>query len=114
MMLMGWVLIASAIPFLLVPYFAAWIWHGHRRGVWMPPSLVGEVDLTFSGQLQIGQQRLSFKAIDTLYAPWFIRLQGEGQAWLIWRDSCDPITYRQLLVRLKRELNCSRNDWPIA
>lgn len=110
MLLMLWALFVSSIPLVLVPFFSAWIWRGHHLGQWMPESLVGEVDLTFSGTLEQEGQRSTFHSIHTLYAPLFVTLQGQGKRWFIWRDSCDEATYRQLLVRLKRELNGSRDD----
>lgn len=59
-------------------------------------------------------QREIFHSVHTLYAPLFICLQGQGKRWFIWRDSCDEATYRQLLVRLKRELNGSRDRAQIS
>ncbi|ENM5731947.1 hypothetical protein AB7D55_003767 [Vibrio mimicus] len=114
MMLMLWALFVSSIPLVLVPYFAAWIWRGHRLGLWMPKSLEGEIDLTFSGTLEQDGQRSTFHSIHTLYAPLFVTLQGQGKRWFIWRDSCDETTYRLLLVRLKRELNGSRDNAQIS
>ncbi|ENM3951501.1 hypothetical protein ACT7T5_002198 [Vibrio cholerae] len=107
MLLMLWALFVSSIPLVLVPYFAAWIWRGHLHSQWMPASLVGNVELTFAGVFEQQGQR-------ELYAPLFICLQGQGKRWFIWRDSCDEATYRQLLVRLKRELNGSRDHAQIS
>ncbi|WP_367781138.1 protein YgfX [Vibrio metoecus] len=114
LMLMLWALFVSSIPLVLVPFFSASIWRGHHLRQWMPSSLTGDVELTFCGSLEHNGQHFTFHTIQTLYAPLFITLQGPRQRWFIWRDSCDDATYRQLLVRLKRELNSSRDNVPIS
>ncbi|RBM72636.1 hypothetical protein DLR72_00480 [Vibrio paracholerae] len=114
MLLMLWALFVSSIPLVLVPYFAAWVWRGHLHSQWMPASLLGNVELTFGGVFEQEGRRETFHSVHTLYAPLFICLQGQGKRWFIWRDSCDEATYRQLLVRLKRELNGSRDHAQIS
>ncbi|ADT86024.1 hypothetical protein J0676_16755 [Vibrio sp. Vb2880] len=71
---------------------------------WLTPALRGEVAFDFSGYLVIGEARHAITRVQCLFAGAFVIIEGPGLRWLLWRDSCSEVEYRQLLVRLKREL----------
>ncbi|ELG2044257.1 hypothetical protein RAX51_003196 [Vibrio fluvialis] len=71
---------------------------------WLTPELCGDVEIDFSGSVQIGDERYTISRVQYLFAFAFIVMEGQGRRWLLWRDSCSEREYRQLLVRLKREL----------
>lgn len=71
---------------------------------WLTPALCGDVEIDFSGSVQIGDERYAISRVQYLFAFAFIVMEGQGRRWLLWRDSCSEREYRQLLVRLKQEL----------
>ncbi|MCG3742487.1 hypothetical protein EXA18_03190 [Vibrio cincinnatiensis] len=102
-----WAILVSPIP-LVVSIVMFALLFSYPLLSWIPASLQGEVDIDCSGKLRVGEQDFFFQQVDFLYQPIFLRIQGRGKCWLLWRDSCHENDYRQLLVKLKREQYCSR------
>ncbi len=95
-----WAVAISAIPLVASLLICMQLISRPVSGL-IPPYLQGEVEIHFDSSLQFNDSKQKFYAVSTLHAFSFICFQGKGQRWLLWRDSCDETTYRQLLVRLK-------------
>ncbi|MDE5178558.1 protein YgfX [Vibrio fluvialis] len=98
-----WALLLSPIP-LVVTLLIIGMGMALPMQQWLTPALCGNVEIDFSGSVQIGDERYAISRVQYLFAFAFIVMEGQGRRWLLWRDSCPEREYRQLLVRLKREL----------
>jgi len=101
-MVLMWAVVVSPIPLVASLWLAiSLISHSSHR--LLPEPLQGEVEVHFDGYLRFKGRQLSFQSISALHAFAFLSFKGKHQHWLLWRDSCDEFTYRQLLVRLKQK-----------
>lgn len=98
-----WALLLSPTP-LVVTLLIIGMGMALPMQQWLTPVLCGDVEIDFSGSVQIGDERYAISRVQYLFAFAFIVMEGQGRRWLLWRDSCSEREYRQLLVRLKREL----------
>nr|WP_165310265.1 hypothetical protein [Vibrio ziniensis]QIH40852.1 hypothetical protein G5S32_02160 [Vibrio ziniensis] len=64
-------------------------------------ALYGEVEFGFYGSFKANNQVQAFQSVAFLHSFAFLSFHSKRKHWLLWRDSCDEETYRQLLVRLK-------------
>ncbi len=102
LLVLMWAVAVSAIPLVASLWLViSLVTHSSHR--LLPEPLCGEVEIHFDGYLRIKERKLFFQSISDLHAFAFLSFKGKGRHWLLWRDSCDEITYRQLLVRLKQK-----------
>ncbi len=97
-----WVVIVSPIPLTASAALICFIC-ARPISELLPQSLVGDVEIDFDGHLNIQGIKGYFDSISDLHGYAYISFHGKKQRWLLWRDSCDDVTYRQLLVRLKQK-----------
>ncbi len=97
-----WAVVVSPIP-LVASLWLVILLITHSSHRLLPEALLGDVEIHFDGYLKIEGRQLFFQSMSDLHAFVFLSFKGKGQHWLLWRDSCDEVTYRQLLVRLKQK-----------
>ncbi|EHI9300805.1 hypothetical protein WB876_002418 [Vibrio vulnificus] len=108
-----WALLFSPFPlvifFPLTYLFSRYIW---KTG-FLYPSWTGAVRVSRSGSVKQQETTRYLTAINRLFLWWFVSVRlNDGQRLLLWRDSCDDVSYRQLQLILtqwkqKRESNDS-------
>jgi len=100
MLVLIWAVIISPIPLVASLWLCILLTSRPLLSL-LPDSLQGEVDIHFDGFLGLKDSKVPFQAVSDIYSFAFISFQGDKKRCLLWRDSCDDTTYRQLLVRLK-------------
>ncbi|WP_240798190.1 hypothetical protein [Vibrio sp. H11] len=98
-----WALLISAIPVVVSLVIIA-IWLRVALCGWLTPTLSGAVDIDFSGRLRTQDNDEPIRSVGFKFAFAFVVIVTPQRRWLLWRDSCRDGDYRQLLMRLKREL----------
>ncbi len=101
-LVMTWAVVASPIP-LIASVVLLNIIYSRPVSQFLPEPLVGNVEIDFDGDLCIQDKKVQFNSISDIYAFAFISFQGRTKRWILWRDSCDDVIYRQLLVRLRQK-----------
>jgi len=94
-----WAVIISPIPLVAVAYLCCQLFSRSITYL-LTESLQGDVTIHFDGTLVANNEKISFHSVSSVYAFVFIAFNAKNRRWLLWRDSCDDSTYRQLLVRL--------------
>jgi len=98
-----WAVIVISIP-LIASVWLCSLLLSRPINTLVPTSLQGDVEINYSGSLTVHGQRFNYSSVNALYSFVCISFEGKYQHFLLWRDSCDEQTYRQLLVKLKQEL----------
>lgn len=101
-MVLIWAVIVSAIPLTASAWLLS-LFILRPLSTFLPDSLHGSVEIGFDGYIKMNNQKQSFLSVSDLHSFAFLSFHARGKHWLLWRDSCEKVTYRQLLVRLKRK-----------
>lgn len=99
--------VSSPIPLVATAYLLLIIVSRPLTSL-LPDALHGEVEFGFDHSLKTNHYSIKsnnhsqgFTSVGLLHSYLFLSFHTRGKYWLLWRDSCDEATYRQLLVRLK-------------
>lgn len=101
-MVLIWAVIVSPIP-LAASVWLLSVFISRPLSDFLPDSLHGSVEIGFDGYFIMNNHKQSFVSVSDLQSFAFLSFHTRGKHWLLWRDSCQEETYRQLLVRLKRK-----------
>lgn len=99
-----WAWVYSPLP-LTISFYLIGYCLAKPLSYWQQKSISGEVELDFDRlnihcELLYPQNAVQINSIETLFRPAFIVLKTSKGHWVLWRDSCQEVDYRQLIVRL--------------
>lgn len=98
-----WAVIISPMPLVITIVICGYLL-SHKISLWTVSPLQGQVTICFDQFLIADGNRATLQSMSELHSFAFIAFKTQGKRWLLWRDSCDDTTYRQLLVRLKHKV----------
>ncbi|WP_336886310.1 MULTISPECIES: hypothetical protein [Vibrio] len=108
-----WALLFSPLPLVLFFPLTCLLMRSGWSTELLNPSLTGVVRVYRSGSVKQHQTTRYLTSVNRHFLWWFVSVRlNDGERLLLWKDSCDDVSYRQLQLILtqwqqKREPNDS-------